>query len=108
MSGYRLSETVGPRPDESSAPKAVKSAATRQNNTLKQKQEKDSDPTYLANDVPSPEPGIKATKADDAEVPEYLWSLRIEAGLSRQMSPGDFSLFVKNLRKGFFVSGRAK
>ncbi|KAL7581492.1 hypothetical protein ACA910_022061 [Epithemia clementina (nom. ined.)] len=46
------------------------------------------------------EPGMKATKSDDAKVSEHLWDLQIKSILLHELSLEEFTLFVNGLRKG--------
>ncbi|KAL7572467.1 hypothetical protein ACA910_000295 [Epithemia clementina (nom. ined.)] len=49
-------------------------------------------------DVEIQGPTVKATKSNDAEVPEHLWDTRVASGMERIMEPYEFSRFVKGLR----------
>ncbi|KAL7567261.1 hypothetical protein ACA910_016727 [Epithemia clementina (nom. ined.)] len=52
--------------------------------------------------------GAKATKSDDAEVPQYLWDDRLKSGLCRRLNDVEFTFVMHGLRQGFHCIGRRK
>ncbi|KAL7574689.1 hypothetical protein ACA910_003032 [Epithemia clementina (nom. ined.)] len=55
------------------------------------------DPTSSSKD--SATKSIKATKADDAEIPLFLWDDQVRRSLKRNLNDNEFSLLVRAFRK---------